>query len=146
MDNRIQYLKDQKIEFDEAARKHSLYSGIYTIIHSLIGWPQVILAVLITSINGMTKMDSVFVMGLFNSILSVTLVFFKITDRASKHHASKCQWEDLSIDAEYCLVNFDEQKMDEFEVSVVEKQKFIKSYEPPFCLECIIPNKLSNPT
>ena len=131
-------LKAMRRDFDFRARKHSVYSLIYNLSHVFLGYPQVITTVIITSVTGMTNPDWIFFLSVLNSVLSVSIVFFKISQRASLHSTSKNQWIDLSLDVQQALVEKDQETMQQFEISVLEREKFIKSYEPQFCLDCCV--------
>ena len=142
-----QYLLGCQREFVSKSKRHAYYSNLLTVIHYAIGWPQVVLVVLITSINGMIRMDSLFVLGLFNSILAMSAVFFKVLEKAGKHRTTKGQWKDLAIDIQTALLGSDEQKIKAFEITMLEKEKFIRNYEPSFCFDiCSIQNTEPSPS
>lgn len=138
------HLNLRKNSYFTRAKRHSAYSVVLTLLHYAIGWPQVILTVIITSINGATQFDTLFVLGVCASVLSVTLVFFKILDKAGRHSTSKDQYTDLALDIEQALLDPDEAKINLFEVTMLEREKMISQYAPTFCLDVFITDPVPN--
>lgn len=135
-----QHLELRKLSYTSRAKRHSAYATVLTLLHYSIGWPQVILTVIITSINGATEISPVFVLGVLASVLSVSLVFFKILDKAGQHSTSKDQYTDLALDIEQALLDPSKTKINMFEASMLEREKFISAYAPSFCMDVFIPD------
>ena len=118
--------------YNERARLHKAHSSLFRILHYCLGWPQVLLIVVITALTGSKQSDTIeFVLGLIASVIAVSLTFFRIQERGSKHHISAMQWTDLALDLA-TSEKLDE-SFGELERTATEKEKFIRSYEPPFC-------------
>lgn len=125
----------QELSINKADR-HSVHSNFYHILHYCIGYPQVILSAVIAALTANKPgLDLIFAFSLLNTILSLTLVFFKVTQLAQLHHASKGQWDELAMDIRTGLLLEDLKTLEQV---TLEKEKFIKNYEPNFCgSQCI---------
>jgi len=136
----IDDLQSRSQSFEKKSNIHRSHSAFFNTMFHLLGWPQVILTVAITSLNGSQPNDmTAFVLGLISSILVVSINFFRLNERGNRHHISALQWEELSLDVktEKLDIENDIEDFDSLEKICTEKEKFIRAYEPPLCSNCI---------
>lgn len=127
-------------------KKHADMSMVYRTFYFSMGGLQVLLSVIATAMSGSRSfaaandslIRAIFVFSILGTVLSALLNFFGIEKKISDHHTTKCQYYDVNRDtAHFLRVEQTEDSMYEFEGVIVEREKFIQSYEPPLSYCCM---------
>lgn len=135
------YKSDLQEKFDkyaDLAYQHKKNEKVYAWIYRILGYGAVLLSTISSCIIGSSGLSTdnprssiTFSFTLLTSILTTTLVFFKIQDLKVAHHSTSSQYSDLCNDMQVFLLNgHDPDECKEMVNLVSEKIKFIKSYSP----------------
>lgn len=128
------FLKDKMKQNKHRAQRHRQTSNLYTLLHYFIGFPQIILTIILTAIGDMNTPGNnpvALIIGVIASILSLANTFFNIKQQSEKHKTCALQYEELNAD---CSVGmYHKENLRIMQRLMNEKLKFIKSYEPSFC-------------
>ncbi len=140
-DNIESDLKRQREKYKAAAHNHKKHQDFFGKIFYGIGYPQVILSLAITILTG-SKHDSnnidttntiAFVLGFLSSILSTTLVFFRIEEKSSDHKSAGRQFNELAKELRvFLLSRHTVEELEKQEEILLEKEKFIDSFAPNY--------------
>ena len=128
-------------EYEGRVAKYAKYKAIYQSIHYGIGYPQILCSSLLTYYSSANGFDWRTVLGLCSTFLSVSLVFFRIHEKASQFNDTKLQYFDLLSDLKVVLeTTEDEALFDTAFADAKEKEKFITGYavSPSICCDYIV--------
>ena len=123
-------------EYEERMETNKRNQRIYSTIHYCIGYPQIICSSLLTFYSGADEFNWKTGLGVLSTMLSVSLVFFNVQEKANAFNNTKQQYKDLIIDLQDVVALSD---VDRYEVvydQATEKEKFITAYETSASICC----------
>jgi len=132
-------LKHKKEIFDEYSLNHKKMGLVYRSAYYIMGGTSVLFTVVCSALSAaLSRIDpedqmalAIFIISLIAAVLGSAVNFFGMEERISKHNSSKIQYKDMSREIEvYLLSRKDEKEMLEIENILLEREKFIASYEP----------------
>ena len=133
MEDKIQGLID---DYKKRVESNKNNQRIYHTIHYCIGYPQILCASILTFYSGANEFNWRTALGVLSTLLSVSLVFFNVQEKANKFNSTKQQYRDLIIDLEDALAL---DHIDDYETvydAATEKEKFITAYETSSSICC----------
>lgn len=125
--------------YEVRSYNHKKHEKYHNNIWRGLGYPQVVLGIVISVIFGSSGFSEPFdklaiigfAFGFTQTILAATLVFFNIQEKSNKHHNTSSQLSDLHKDLRvFLLYKHDFEELEEMETLMLEKEKFIDSYAP----------------
>lgn len=123
----------------QSHKKHKKSAKGYACAYIAVGLPHVLLTLFVTTFNGAASFSNVsdsvsriaFITGFFATIFSSIVIFFKLQERAGRHHKSHLQYLELYNNLQTFLLKKQSlTKLKEATILYSEKEKFINSYEP----------------
>lgn len=134
MEERIQGLIN---EYESRMLSNQRNQRIYNTIHYCIGYPQILCATVLTFYSGADQFNWKTALGVVSTMLSVSLVFFNVQEKANQFNNTKQQYKDLVIDLEDALALQHVEQYEDVYNQSTEKEKFITAYEtsPSLCCE-----------
>lgn len=123
-------------KYKERRERNQYYSRVYQCMHYSVGYPQLVC----TSILGFLQVSgSQYTwrtwVGLLATLLSASMIFFNMQDKATRFRDTKLQYNDLIKDLQECKVVGTDEK--DLIADIIEKEKMIAAYEqsPSMCLD-----------
>jgi hypothetical protein len=133
MEDRIKELIE---EYEARIAKNQRNQRIYNTLHYCIGYPQILCASILTFYTGADEFTWKTALGVTSTLLSVSLVFFNVQERAQVFKNTKQQYKDIVIDLKDSLALKDEAHYEEVYDTATEKEKFVTAYEQDASMCC----------
>lgn len=142
----VRRLEKNAEEYELLSADHAKNEKYYTKLFYAFGFVQVVFVTIATTFSGAAGIDGsgntlnlvAFWFGLTATIFSIVTTFFKLEERAGRHHVSHSQYDDLFRDLDNSLLEqHDERSVEEWITLYNEKEKFINAYEPNKSGSCL---------
>lgn len=133
-------LDGQRNKFLLASLNHKRHEKFYNKVNIMMGFPMTLILLLATFLGAVQAKGAaslepinivILVLNAIGSVLSASIVFFKIPTKMSRHHAASGQYSDLAKDLRAFLVRHPPlDDLEEQATVILEKEKFIDGYKP----------------
>lgn len=135
----ITNLQKKMTTFKNLSNRHMKMGVVYKIFYFSLGSMSVVFSVICTALSGaMSSVDTgnklavaIFALSLLASLFSAITGFFGLEEKIVKHRDSKIQYRDMFSDIDLELLErHSNDELMALESILVEKEKFVRAYEP----------------
>lgn len=121
-------LEELREMYQERYKKQDMYQFRYQTAHYILGYPQIVCSALLTYFTGIAHINWATGIGLIGTLLSVSIVFFKLQEQAAAFRTTKLQYEDLISDIDIAFHDSDA-NFEEIYRTAKEKEQYIISFQ-----------------